>query len=643
MTVLVLDQHEDSDWKELPDWVQKAATELGYTKKLWDKDKEPSLCEKDWKELNDSQQKAAQCLGYTNRLWDDDDADSSSESSCDGVHSSLAKEAKANPTVECSHPYDKWTIYCIQLYTVTKDYKFQIRDGMGIAMYANRHFAAHESVVRSPVGPSNHEQLFQAPPSSSDVLSPEREAFAKRFLEWHNTHWGGNREGAASTTASPIYEDFWNSPTTGSDYKSLPSADNLVYDIEIFEHEIVIVEFVPPPSNPNYMLPPERRFEILSYDEGLAGMDGEKDYSAEKMKRPPTLCASEGRSLEVPGHFSNHACGSSSSAYDFIHLDPCRINLLVVDKTQPSWIQNEIHQKRKAYEREVHEELKTRRTILPGEEITTDYIRWHWSNSNFVATSENLRTPIGYFFGTEQSTNNDEKDANQSWEWDELSPKVQWAGRVLGYTKEIWDDAKAKNPPVFERKWKHLTALERQAIIRLTGHTKETWDKRDKNKENKTENNEDDATTSSSSTATSVDELSWNELSDVRKGAATFLGYTKNTWDKDEELVEHDGVFHALRPEVRDAFAILGETEFTWEDTDNDDGEYGESEPWFYCECGSAECHSSREKGGFRGVKYLSLGEQKKLAPVCEPMIQQQLEWTFYQLKQQKDKGKMEE
>ena len=68
--LLVLDQHEDSDWVELPKWVRDAATVIGYTKKLWDKDKEPSICEKDWKEMSPSQQEAAKKLGYTQALWD---------------------------------------------------------------------------------------------------------------------------------------------------------------------------------------------------------------------------------------------------------------------------------------------------------------------------------------------------------------------------------------------------------------------------------------------------------------------------------------------------------------------------------------------------------------------------------------------
>jgi len=77
MAGLVLDQHEDDDWKELPQWVQEAAAALGYTKKLWDKDKEPKTCDKEWKELSISEQKAATSLGYNESLWDAESDDES--------------------------------------------------------------------------------------------------------------------------------------------------------------------------------------------------------------------------------------------------------------------------------------------------------------------------------------------------------------------------------------------------------------------------------------------------------------------------------------------------------------------------------------------------------------------------------------
>ena len=42
------DKYDDYDWKELPPEVQAAATTLGYTKKMWDKDKGEALALRDF-------------------------------------------------------------------------------------------------------------------------------------------------------------------------------------------------------------------------------------------------------------------------------------------------------------------------------------------------------------------------------------------------------------------------------------------------------------------------------------------------------------------------------------------------------------------------------------------------------------------
>ena len=77
MTGLVLDEYEDSDWKDLPEAVQKHCETLGYTKKLWDNDKDPSSFEKSFKDLTSSEQAAAMALGYTAESWDaESDSDS---------------------------------------------------------------------------------------------------------------------------------------------------------------------------------------------------------------------------------------------------------------------------------------------------------------------------------------------------------------------------------------------------------------------------------------------------------------------------------------------------------------------------------------------------------------------------------------
>jgi hypothetical protein len=41
---------------ELPEDAKAAAKKLGYTKKHWDKDKEPKECDEEWKDLTPEQQ-----------------------------------------------------------------------------------------------------------------------------------------------------------------------------------------------------------------------------------------------------------------------------------------------------------------------------------------------------------------------------------------------------------------------------------------------------------------------------------------------------------------------------------------------------------------------------------------------------------
>lgn len=53
--------------------VKAAAEKLGYTKKIWDADKEPDACDEYWKDLTAEQQAAAKVLGYTAATWDAED------------------------------------------------------------------------------------------------------------------------------------------------------------------------------------------------------------------------------------------------------------------------------------------------------------------------------------------------------------------------------------------------------------------------------------------------------------------------------------------------------------------------------------------------------------------------------------------
>jgi len=63
-------KYDDYDWEELPADVKVAATKLGYTQAIWDKDGTPESEECDWDELTTEQQAAAKVLGYNQAKWD---------------------------------------------------------------------------------------------------------------------------------------------------------------------------------------------------------------------------------------------------------------------------------------------------------------------------------------------------------------------------------------------------------------------------------------------------------------------------------------------------------------------------------------------------------------------------------------------
>ena len=68
---------------------------------LWDKDQEPSTCQKDWSNLSIPEQKAATRLGYNANLWDGDSSDSGSESSDDDDDGEvLSPETTTTPCIQ---------------------------------------------------------------------------------------------------------------------------------------------------------------------------------------------------------------------------------------------------------------------------------------------------------------------------------------------------------------------------------------------------------------------------------------------------------------------------------------------------------------------------------------------------------------
>ncbi|KAL7447504.1 hypothetical protein ACHAXM_011416 [Skeletonema potamos] len=69
-----MSKYDNEDWKNLPEEVKEAAKKLGYTKKMWDGDKEPACCDEYWDDLDEEQRQAAMVLGYDKGSWDKEGA-----------------------------------------------------------------------------------------------------------------------------------------------------------------------------------------------------------------------------------------------------------------------------------------------------------------------------------------------------------------------------------------------------------------------------------------------------------------------------------------------------------------------------------------------------------------------------------------
>ena len=62
---------ETLSWSDLSSEERELWTELGWSQKVWDTQKNiPATAAMEWKNLNGSQVNAAQGLGFTEELWD---------------------------------------------------------------------------------------------------------------------------------------------------------------------------------------------------------------------------------------------------------------------------------------------------------------------------------------------------------------------------------------------------------------------------------------------------------------------------------------------------------------------------------------------------------------------------------------------
>jgi len=243
----------------------------------------------------------------------------------------------------------------------------------------------------------------------------------------------------------------------------LPSLSNPSYFFEVEASDYIIVEFVSNPKFSTRVLEEERQFEVLPYGESIY-WEGEKRYSSSKRERPPSL-TNLYRSTELPGHFSNHACGSTASMYDCFRLrnkdddnnDDCPIvapaQSTAVRAGLEEFVSTGIFPSEGTPLGSLTNTMTSHRAMGTGEEVTTDYALWHWCNEDYA--------PYNKYDG---------KD------WNKLPDIVRNAAVTLGYSKESWDSEEEEvEPPICSKSWKELSEDECKSV-RTLGYTPSGWD-----------------------------------------------------------------------------------------------------------------------------------------------------------------------
>merc|ERR1712238_139354 len=112
---------------------------------------------------------------------------------------------------------------------------------------------------------------------------------------------------------------------------------------------------------------------------------------------------------------------------------------------------------------------------------------------------------------TEENTYTDMSNED----WMELPNEMKNAAISLGYNQETWDETMDDDEIMpFDKKWQQLTETQQGAVSLLFGYNPETWDEE-----------------YLQAVMTTLDEQDWDELSPNIQQAATILGFTQQSWD----------------------------------------------------------------------------------------------------------------
>mmetsp|Transcript_43033 Transcript_43033/g.48116 ORF Transcript_43033/g.48116 Transcript_43033/m.48116 type:complete len:446 (-) Transcript_43033:103-1440(-) len=198
--------------------------------------------------------------------------------------------------------------------------------------------------------------------------------------------------------------------------------------------------------------------------------------------------------------------------------------------------------------------------------VVLGYTKDTWCLDDSLSGSEDTEELLS---GSEEDTNeptdsvtssptdeDTEADLNDE-DWIDLPNDMKNAAISLGYNQEKWDETMDDGDIMpFDKKWKELTETQQDAVSMLFGYNPETWDEE-----------------YLQSIMNQIDEQDWDELTPEIQQAATILGFTQNSWDNadnddDASYVEPPSItlmeWTELTEEQQMAATTLGWNEQKW-------------------------------------------------------------------------------
>jgi len=545
-------QYLDTDWDDLPPEVQKAASTLGYTKILWESNREPGSTAKSWNDLTETQRTAAGVLGYNKKKWNgennsDDDAAEYEEYDFDDLPGEVKKAAK--------------------LLGFTRS----IWDKGGSI----------------PIESKDWTELTEAEQNAASTLgyTPQK---------WDNESGSGSSSSSSSSESPSATQEKLSMPTVPEDKEA--SYDDCDYD-----------------DLPSDV---KRAARLLGYTRSIWDNDGKVPIESKDWDKLTTTQQSAASTLRYTKEkWDNESDGSSSSSSSSEEPEKANANVEVVyDDCEFQKLPKEVKQAAKVLGYTLS--IWNKGGSIPIENKNWNDLTTSQRNaaSTLGYTKEKWDTESGSSSSTNTSKSpkplkESEKVAVVSYidyRFLQLPDRERKAAEILGYSRLIWDNG--GSIPLESKKWDFLATTEQRAAVVL-GYTKQKWNDHtgrpnlapshyntvsdtnmpwgcgdgmcggrsfpndssspwDEPSGGASSHNSRSTRSSSSTsklTLTNFGGFSFLELPPEIQHAALVVGFTKSTWDKNSFVPKKTRTWANLKPKEKAAALSLGCTEEKWE------------------------------------------------------------------------------